>query len=164
MPVRGDDAVYTLPITSARVRGSEVVNNAAAALPATLPYQPLAWSAVTMYVDRNARTVSALYGNATAMEAVHSRGPNPDEAGGPSYPAGSVLALVSWGQRDDPHWFGARIPDAPRSVEFVQVADQESGDHYQRYAGAGLAEDLSAASMAAQRMHSMLMLRPARMP
>ena len=44
MPVRGNDAVYTLPITSARVRGEEVVNNAAAALPASLPYQPLAWT------------------------------------------------------------------------------------------------------------------------
>ncbi len=164
MPVRGNDSVYTLPITSARVRGEEVVNNAAAALPASLPYQPLAWSAITMYVDRNARTVAALYGNANAMEAVHARGPNPDEASGPAYAAGSVLALVTWAQRDDPHWFGARIPDAPRSVEFVQVAGQESDDHYQRYAGAKPAEELSAASMAAERMHFMLTLKPARMP
>jgi Haem-binding domain/Cytochrome P460 len=164
MPVRGNDSVYTLPITSARVRGVEVVNNAAAALPESLPYQPLSWSAITMYVDRNARTVAVLYGNAGAMEAVHPRGSNPEAAGGPAYPAGSVLALVTWEQRDDPHWFGARIPDAPRSVEFVQIAGQESDDHYQRYAGAKLAEDLSAASMAPQRMHFMLMLKPARMP
>jgi mono/diheme cytochrome c family protein len=164
MPVRGNDSVYTLPITSARVRGEEVVNNAAAALPANLPYQPLAWSAITMYVDRNASAVAVLYGNAKAMEAVHARSSNPDEASGPAYPAGSVLALVAWGQRDDPHWFGARIPDAPRSVEFVQIAGQESDDHYQRYAGTKLTEDLSAASRAAQRMHFMLTLKPARMP
>ena len=27
---------------------------------------------------------------------------------------GSVLALVTWVQREDPHWFGASIPDSPR--------------------------------------------------
>jgi hypothetical protein len=75
-----------------------------------------------------------------------------------------VLALVTWGQRDDPHWCGARIPNVPRSVEFVQVAGQESDDHYQRDAGANLAADPSAASMAAQRMHFMLTLKPVRMP
>jgi hypothetical protein len=40
-PLRGNDYVYTLPITPAKVSGDEVVNNAAA-LPASLPYQPLA--------------------------------------------------------------------------------------------------------------------------
>ena len=29
------------------------------------------------------------------------------------YSAGAVLALVTWTQREDPHWFGGRIPDAP---------------------------------------------------
>jgi hypothetical protein len=164
MPVRGNDSVYTLPMTLAHVRGEEVVNNTAAMLPSSLPYQPLAWSPITMYVDRNARTVAVLYGNASAMEAVHPRGSDADEAGGPAYPPGSVLALVTWGQRDDPHWFGARIPDAPRSVEFVQIAGKESDDHYQRYAGTNPAADPSAASMAAQRTHLMLTLKPVRLP
>ena len=31
--MRGDDFVYTLPITSAKARGGEVVNNNAASLP-----------------------------------------------------------------------------------------------------------------------------------
>jgi hypothetical protein len=50
-PVRGNDYVYTLPITTAALNRDEVVNNSAAALPATLPYQPLNWNAITMYVD-----------------------------------------------------------------------------------------------------------------
>lgn len=30
-----------------------------------------------------------------------------------SYPSGAVLALVTWAQRDHPHWFGGRIPNTP---------------------------------------------------
>src|SRR5580698_3756850 len=55
-PVRGNDYVYTLPITAAAVGGNEAVNDSAAALPASLPYQPLAWSAITMYADPNTHT------------------------------------------------------------------------------------------------------------
>ncbi len=44
-PLRGNDYVYTMPITVAGVSREEVVNNAAAALPASLPYQPLGWGA-----------------------------------------------------------------------------------------------------------------------
>ena len=48
MPVSGDDYVYTLPITTAKISREEVVNNRSAALPANLPYQPLGWNAITM--------------------------------------------------------------------------------------------------------------------
>jgi hypothetical protein len=49
-PLRGNDYVYTLPISAANGSRDEVLNRSAA-LPATLPFQPLAWSAITMYVD-----------------------------------------------------------------------------------------------------------------
>ena len=32
-----------------------------------------------------------------------------------------MLALVTWAQRDDPHWFGAKIPSTVQSVEFVTI-------------------------------------------
>jgi len=38
-----------------------VVNNRAAALPASLPYQPLGWGAITMYIDPNSKTTATLY-------------------------------------------------------------------------------------------------------
>ena len=163
-PVRGDDYVYSLPMTTAQLRTTgraEVVNNNAAALPATLPYQPLGWSAITMYVDPNTRTTATLYGDDAAMRAVQARGAS---AGAPAYPEGAVLALVTWAQRDDPHWFGARIPDAPLSVEFVQLtlAGQPSG--YRRFAGTGLVEDQVAAGVAEARTRFVLGLSPARMP
>jgi hypothetical protein len=161
LPVRGDDYVYTLPISTAKVERAEVVNNRAAALPASLPYQPLGWSAITMYVDRNNRTTATLYGNDAAMKAVK---PREDAVSAPAYAAGAVLALVTWAQREDPHWFGARIPDAPVSVEFVQVTASGSPVTYKRFAGAGLTEEHVDDRMGAERGKFITGLAPARLP
>lgn len=74
-PMRGDDYVYTLPITTAIIARAEVVNNQAAALPVNLPYQPLVWGAITMCVDPKAHTTATLYGNhAARMQRVALRG------------------------------------------------------------------------------------------
>ena len=163
MPVSGNDYVYTLPITRARVAGDEVVNNHAAALPASLPYQPLGWNAITMYVDPKAHATATLYGNATAMQAVRLVSPA-SGSGGVAYPAGAVLALVTWSQRDDPHWFGARIPDTPRSVEFVQVAAAGRPATYRSFGGAELVEEHPPSEAATQRTDFILALAPVRMP
>ena len=161
-PVRGNDYVYTLPITAvALVNHNEVVNNRAAALPASLPYDPLKWNAVTMYVDPKSKTTATLYGNDTAMQAVHARGTN---GAAPAYPAGSVLALVTWAQREDPHWFGARIPDTPQSVEFIQVAASGQKNSYRQFALPGLNEIQPTASTAALRTNFVLGLAPSRLP
>jgi hypothetical protein len=172
LPVRGDDYVYTLPISAAKIdpgktERAEVVNQHAAALPASLPYQPLGWSAITMYVDPKNRTTATLYGNDAAMRDVN---PREEAVSASAYSAGSVLALVTWAQRDDPHWFGARIPDAPVSVEFVQVtADEPTATYvpratYKRFAGAGLTEEHVADSVATERAKFITGLVPARLP
>jgi hypothetical protein len=152
-PLRGNDYVYTMPITTAQVSGTEVVNNAAAVANATnLPHQPLVWGAITMYVDPKNHTMATLYGDEAAMDAVEAHR---------SYPAGAVLALVTWTQRDDPHWFGARIPDRPLSVEFVEAGGQP---HYRRFSGTALEEDEGATKIAAERASFMLGLPPAQLP
>jgi hypothetical protein len=161
-PLRGNDYVYTIPITTAQVRGVEVVNNAAAGLPASLPYQPLGYRAITMYVDPNTHSMATLYGDDAAMQAVQAR--RAGGAGGPAYPAGAVLALVTWAQRDDPHWFGARIPDRPWSVEFVQAAGSGGQPSYRRFSGAGLTADQGAANEAARRTSFVLGLAPVQLP
>lgn len=164
-PMRGNDYVYTLPITTAKVPGEEVVNNSAAALPGSLPNQPLGWRAITMYVDRAAHTMATLYGDDRAMQSVQTSRSSPAGGSqGPTYTEGAALALVTWVQRDDPHWFGARIPAAPRSVEFVQVASAGQPNRYWRFAGADLTEDHPAASAGAQRTSFILGLTPARLP
>jgi hypothetical protein len=162
-PLRGNDYVYTLPISTAKVSREEVVNNDAA-LPASLPYQPLSWNAITMYVDPNTRAMATLYGNGAAMQAVQAwRSSGRDAAKGPEYGSNSVLALVTWMQRDDPHWFGARIPNNPQSVEFVKVLTAGRSS-YQRFAGTGLAEDINEAAVGSQRTSFMLNLVPAWLP
>jgi hypothetical protein len=157
LPVKGNDYVYTLPITPAKVHGDEVVNNAAA-LPASLPYRPLGWNAITMYVDPEAHTMATLFGDDAAIQAAQAH------RAASAYPAGAVLALVTWVQRDDPHWFGARIPAEPRSVEFVQVAALGQTNSYRRFAGQGLTEDHPAATDAAQRTSFVVGLAPAWLP
>jgi hypothetical protein len=159
-PVRGDDYIYTLPITTATVAGREVVNTHAAALPANLPYQPLDWNAITLFVDPKAHTMSVLFGNPQAIAAANPRTASPVA---PAYPAGSVLALVTWVQREDPHWFGARIQDAPQSVEFVQIAALPQPATYRRFSGASLAEN-HAPTSATDRLHLILSLPPAALP
>jgi hypothetical protein len=164
-PVRGNDYVYTLPITAAKNNGEEVVNNQAAALPASLPFQPLEWSAITMFVDPSTRTTATLYGNDAAMQAVQARGTSGEAPGVvPAYPAGAVLALVTCAQRDDPHWFGARIPDVPQSVEFVQVTAVGTVNSYRGFAGTGLVENHPSATVMAQRSSFIVSLAPARLP
>ena len=160
-PLRGNDYVYTLPISPAKISGDEVVNNIAAALPVTLPYQPLVWSAITMYVDPKTHTMATLYGDDAAMQAVQ---PRKVLGAAPAYASGAVLALVTWIQREDPHWFGAKIPDLPQSVEFVQVAASGKTNSYRRFAGAALTEDRVAINAASQRTNFVLGLAPAAMP
>jgi mono/diheme cytochrome c family protein len=155
-PLRGNDHVYTMPITTAQVTGTEVVNNAAAVANATnLPHQPLTWGAITMYVDPKNRTMATLFGDDAAMDAVEAH------RTAPVYPAGAVLALVTWTQRDDPHWFGARIPDRPLSVEFVEAGGQP---HYRRFSGNALEEDEGASKNSAERASFLLGLAPAPLP
>jgi len=164
-PVRGNDYVYTLPISEANIGRDEVVNNHAAALPATLPYQPLHWRAITMYVDPKTRTTATLFGNDTAMQAMQPRNADAmSPTSNPPYSSGAVLALVTWAQRDDPHWFGARIPSAPQSVEFVEIAGPGLLGNYRAFAGLGLNEQHPAAGTIAERTRFMLGLAPAQLP
>ncbi len=48
------------------------------------------------------------------------------------YPAGSVISAVTWGQQEDPRWFGGSIPAKPHSVEIVTFDGTYS---YKRYEG-----------------------------
>jgi hypothetical protein len=161
--VRGNDYVYTLPITTAQVNGDEIVNNAAAALPSSLPYNPLDWSAITMYVDSKMRTTATLYGNNIAINTVRSRHSTLNASGELHYGDGAVLSLVTWAQRDDPHWFGARIPQRLLSVEFVQVRAAEE-KKYSRYDAAGQLQDNRGTQMDSQRTGFIFGLAPAQLP
>lgn len=78
--------------------------------------------------------MSTLYGNDVAVNYARSHAQH-------DYPIGSVLSLVTWKERDDNRWFGAKIPDQPKSVEFVFVTAAADGQplySYQKFEGSPL--------------------------
>jgi Haem-binding domain/Cytochrome P460 len=163
LPVHGNDYVYTLPITTAKVNGDEIVNNEAAALPPGLPYQPLGWNAITMYVDPGTHTTATVFGNDIAMRTVHSHAPRPSVTAGYDYAPGALLALVTWAHRDDPHWFGGRVPQRFQAVELVQVNASKTTT-YLRYNDVGQLQDQTGTETALRRTNFMLGLAPAQLP
>lgn len=153
-----------LAFTGCNTRKAEPAGtNQQAALTGQLPYNPLEWKAITASVNHGASTASTLYGNDTAVAYARS-------TAGSAYPSGSVLALVTWSERDDPHWFGAKIPGSPQSVEFVSVtggpeAGPEAQPTYAVYRGSPLARVDSVADDQAQaRIQFITQQRAAVMP
>ncbi|MES1161106.1 MAG: cytochrome P460 family protein [Bacteroidota bacterium] len=84
--------------------------NEEASLSDTLPFHPLEWKVISSFVNRDHNTMSTLYGNDTAV--LYARQ-------GLAYPVGSAIALVTWSQREDPHWHGAHIPGVLQSIEQI---------------------------------------------
>jgi hypothetical protein len=103
LPLRGNDYVYTLPFSPAVVSGQEVVNNTAVRFPNGLSLNPLDWTPITLYVDAQTHAIGVLFARDGVQTTVSD--------------SCSEKALVTWTARDDPHWFGARIPDQVLSVE-----------------------------------------------
>jgi hypothetical protein len=100
-----------------------------ALLVGALPANPLQWQVITSEIDKQNSTTT-LYGNDVAVRY-------PGTSTQLKYPAGSVLSLVTWTQREDSRWFGARIPDGVKSVGFVfgAIADARPSYSYQECEG-----------------------------
>jgi hypothetical protein len=146
-----------LPLVGCTSKPPVSVINEAATLTGQLPHNPFAWKVITSSINRRNATMSTLYGNDLAV--AYARGNS-----GHDYPAGSVLALVTWAQREDPHWFGARIPSVPQSVEFVTIPSTAgAGPAYQRYQGSPLAR-VTASDGDATRVEYLTTQRAAVMP
>ena len=108
--------------------------NVDAAVPAGLPVAPLQWQVITSSIDREHHTMATLFGNDAAVTSARST------ADAVTYPAGSQLALVTWVQRDDEHWFGGRIPQRFVAMEMVAVAagaDGKPAATYERFGADG---------------------------
>ena len=103
---------------------------------------PLTGKVITSFVNTRAGTMSTLYGNELAVQRAR---------GGQAYSAGAVVSLVTWSQREDPHWFGGRIPQALQSVEQIRFG-ADGTPEYHAFAGPGLAKKVVAADVAALRV------------
>jgi len=104
--------------------------NTDAALVGELPSNPLQSKVITSWIDRKSATMSTMFGNDVAWKYART---NADS----KYPAGTVISVVTWGQQEDPRWFGGSIPQRPKAVEFVTVTGP-GASAYQRYEGSPL--------------------------
>ncbi|MGJ5818422.1 hypothetical protein [Paludibaculum fermentans] len=122
---------------------------------------PLAGAVITSWIDSNEKTMSVMTGNEVAVQ--HAR-----TGGGPDYPQGSTLSVATWEQAEDERWFGARIPNAPRSVEVLTVSSSAGGKRlfsYRRYEGRPLKRVVDQdATPADERIQFLLSQRAAVMP
>ena len=139
----------------------EATPNTAAGLSGDLPFNPLQWQVITSEINPPASTMSTLYGNDPAVKYARAHSLH-------DYPAGSVLALVTWHQKEDQRWFGANIPGKVVSVEFVSVEsnpDKKPAASYQRYEGSPLHKSAALDDSAAKtRTAYLLAQRAAVMP
>jgi hypothetical protein len=136
------------------------VQNTEARMP-VLPVPALDWRVAAVSVDRahgtmTHSTISMLTANDQAIAHVGVGG----------YPDGSVLALTTWLERDDPHWFGARLPGTLVSLEVLRFTAGPDGHPvaaYMRYAGSPLREVTDNATVEARKA-VILAMEPAAMP
>jgi hypothetical protein len=105
--------------------------NHEAALVGDLPSNPMQGKVITSWVDKQASTMTTVFGNDVAVRYART---NPVA----QYPVGSVLSVVTWSQQEDPRWFGGNIPARAKSVEFVSVGTGTAAYTYQRYEGSPL--------------------------
>jgi hypothetical protein len=110
-----------------------------AELSGALPYNPLNWQIISSSLNPAEHTLSTISGNALAVAYARQHASS-------NYPAGSVLAMTTWSQQEDPRWFGGKIPGSVRSVEFLEVqAPVDRGETYlySMYVGAPLRKSVS---------------------
>lgn len=104
--------------------------NTDASLNGDLPSNPFQGRVITSWIDKRDSTMSTMFGNDVALQYARTSAEG-------KYPAGAVLSVVTWGQQEDPRWFGGKIPEKPKAVEFVTVSSPGSYS-YQRYEGSPL--------------------------
>jgi hypothetical protein len=103
--------------------------NTTAALPALFKRSKQPLKVVTSSINKKLGTMATLYGNESALLASRTglSGTRPNE----------IFELVTWQQKADEHWFGAKIPGNLKSLEYVTI-DAGKSIRYQKYNGANL--------------------------
>jgi len=145
--------------SSHKPQPSQLINQEAS-LPETLPHNPFGWRVISAMVKTQDSTMSTLFGNDIAV--MHAR-TNPRQP----YPAGAALSLVTWTQEEDDRWFGAKVPDKLRSVEFVtviQTPDSKASYSYIMYGGSSLSSVIVEQSDRESRINYLLQQRALVMP
>lgn len=130
--------------------------NTKAALPASFNFKQLCPFVISSSINKNQGTMATLYGNAQARtffieNSLHTNN-------------GETLALVTWKQQEDPHWFGGLIPGQLLSVEVIKTpASGNPVFSYQLFEGSDLHlnGDTSNRSL---RIQQLIAIQPSVMP
>jgi hypothetical protein len=111
----------------------EQLLNTKASLPASFHFNKMNLKVINSSVNPGKSTMSTLYGNNPALDVMKS---------GKAHQGGEVLALVTWRQQEDEHWFGAKIPGSLVAVELIKTTNSTNAGKpnmiYQRYEGSQL--------------------------
>jgi len=110
--------------------------NDKAALPSSFKFDGLGLNVMASFINKRSGTMSTLYANQLALQNAIK--------GVKVHAAGEVMALVTWKQQDDDHWFGAKIPGNVQTVELIKTV-ASSGiilADYKKYSGKNLFADV----------------------
>lgn len=100
-------------------KSPDQIINQKASLPEALNWEAARYKVITSYIDKKDSTMSILYGNDLARKTfIASKN---------RVVSGEMLALVTWKQKADENWFGARIPGKLNTVELIKTATQNAG-------------------------------------
>lgn len=123
-------ATTLLLITACKDGGERKINlNQDASFTAadTLPENPLLEKVLTISINTKDSTMATLYANNIAWVYANTHGDK-------KYPPGAVLYQVTWKQKADSVWFGARVPKEIQSIERISYTSN-SPAMYELYEG-----------------------------
>ncbi|MFZ4929095.1 hypothetical protein [Chryseobacterium sp. Mn2064] len=131
--------------------------NKNASLPEKFDFNAMDLKVVTSSLHYKKQTTMTLYGTASAIDELKGN-PGKKENGE------RTLTLITWSQKDDPYWYGAKIPDHLLSVEVIK-SNKPFAEHseiqYQKYEGKELKK---VNSEGADRIRAILSMKPSIMP
>lgn len=116
-------------VTACKDGGKKINLNQGASFMATdtLPENPLLEKVLTISVNTKDSTMSTLYANKIALKYTTTHGDK-------KFPPGAVFYQVTWKQKADSVWFGARIPKEIKSIERISYTSN-SPAIYELYEG-----------------------------
>jgi len=88
--------------------------NDGASLPQSLNFSRFGFHVINSSLNKKLGTMSTLYGNELALKTIRT--------GTNTAVPGEIFALVTWTQKPDDHWFGAKIPLTVQSLEYLKIA------------------------------------------
>ena len=98
-----------------------------ASLPTSFNFSKQGLKVITSFINKKQGTMATLYGNDVALQAA--------KLGSSTTTTGETFALVTWKQKADDHWFGAKIPSNLQSVEYVKTRPSGNTVSYQKFEG-----------------------------